>query len=106
MSVSREAIRQYEVSELEGAISLETLASMAEVLDCELIVGLRHKSGSSFARLIWNQLCPEIFKHHWVKSRPPEAKGLALAAVARDLFENPQFRRRKGWICNQRKEGD
>lgn len=43
---SRQAVNQLERGEISGTISLATLSSAANALDCDLVIGLRPRSGS------------------------------------------------------------
>lgn len=100
--VSRSTIQKMEASELNGSISLKNLHRIAGAMDCEIVLGIRHKSHLSFSHWIWTQILEKSLHHHWVRSRPTHAKGAALAAVARDFSRNPHFRKTKGWSRNQK----
>lgn len=51
LSISPSAIAAFEQSEARGAITLQSLRKMADVLDCEVVIKLVPKGGQSFIDL-------------------------------------------------------
>jgi transcriptional regulator with XRE-family HTH domain len=97
LGMSRANYSQFEKRELEGKITIETLARAAEALDCELVYAIRPKKRVRFSQLIWQKLLSEAQVHSWVRRSSPQTKPQALAKIATDLFHDPEFRKRQGW---------
>jgi transcriptional regulator with XRE-family HTH domain len=98
MGISRAGFHAMETREKEGGISLDILARAAQALDCELVYAIRPKKKERFSVRIWKKLVAEAEKHAWVRSRPEKFQAQAMAKVARDLFQDPKFRQKQGWI--------
>jgi len=62
-----------------------------------LVYAIRPKKRERFSFLIWKKLVKEAQGHSWVQSRPERMQGNALAKIASDYFDDPQYRRQQGW---------
>jgi hypothetical protein len=82
---------------MRGSITISALAKAAEAMDCELVYAIRPKKKVRFSSQIWHPLLKASLNKWWVVSRPEIRKSDALAAVANQTMNEPQFRRKQGW---------
>ncbi|MBC7466111.1 MAG: helix-turn-helix domain-containing protein [Bdellovibrio sp.] len=106
LDVTQSIYSRFEKSELEGTITLTTLAKAAAAMDCELVYALRPKSKTTYSNCIWEKLLNESTNHPWLRSYDRNQPAKALASVANRLMTNPDFRKAQGWSqkANQKKE--
>ena len=97
LGVSAPAYCKLERNERKQKISMQTLAKVAEALDCELVYAIRPKPKVPFSQAIWQTMLPDILEHPWVRSRPQPLKIRALLAIARRLERSPSYRRTSQW---------
>jgi transcriptional regulator with XRE-family HTH domain len=97
LNLGREAVRQFERNETLGTITLESLAKVAEALDCELIVGIRPRSGVSFATQLWNRICHEAIRIYTRRVRGTIFRPNVLANLAGQLLKNSSYREQMDW---------
>lgn len=86
-----------EKCEALGTAKINTLARIAETLDCKLVYALRPKNRKHFSEMIWEPLMQESIEHPWVKTRPKHLKAQALAAIAKRKINEPEFRQSQNW---------
>ena len=97
LGISPTAYGKLEKNERAQTITLQTLAKIAETLDCQLVYAIRLKQKVPFSQVIWQVMQPDIVQHGWVQSRPPHLKVRALLAIARRLEQSPSYRRARQW---------
>ena len=97
LNIGRSAYSQLEASEEKGTISLATLAKAAEALNCELVYAIRPKNRKSYASQIWEKLLIRAIKHPWLENCDQRKRGPALARIALETMNNPEFRRQQNW---------
>lgn len=97
MSITRQAYLKLEKNEELGAISLNTLASAAEALDCELVYGLRPKNKKSFAQNIWQKLSKQAMTKSRNANLPQQAKANSIASILSDRMQSSEFRKQQQW---------
>jgi len=101
MKITKSAFSKIERAEDRGHITLNTLRKVAEAMECELVYAIRPKNQKIFSQVIWDSLLPEARLRTWQSVCDPKNKSGALAAVARDLLGDPNFRRRMNWSRNE-----
>ena len=57
--ISIAALTRMEKRESWGNVTLKTMHKIAEAMDCELIVGIRHKSHQALSKVVWDRLVDE-----------------------------------------------
>jgi len=97
LKMTRSAYCKLEKNEGRGAVTLNTLAKIADALDCELVYAIRPKKKILFSEIIWQALVKESRGHNWIKSRSKHLKPNALAGIAKRVMKDPQIRRRYEW---------
>jgi transcriptional regulator with XRE-family HTH domain len=97
LEMSRSGYAKLERKEQIGAISISTLARVAEAMGCELVYSIRPKKKLRFSEIIWQKLLPESVEHGWVRGRPDRFKARALAAIARNNMSDVHFRKQQSW---------
>jgi transcriptional regulator with XRE-family HTH domain len=101
--ISRTAWTRIERAELQGKVTIASLAQMAEALDCELVYAIRPKKRVRFSEVIWQQLLGGALSHGWVRHAPSNNKHGAIAKIATLQLENTAFRRKKAWSLRKPK---
>jgi hypothetical protein len=102
MEMTRGGFSRLEDREQTGKINLELLAKAAEAIDCELVYAIRPKKRMRFSVFIWKNLVEKAETHSWVRTRVASKQAQALAKIATELFQDPQFRREHGWTERRR----
>ena len=97
LNITVRAYSNFEDNEINGNISMNSLAKAAEAMDCELVYAIRPKEKVSFSILIWRQILPHAVKHPWIQKCDPKKKSEALAAIATRTMMDSEFRREHGW---------
>jgi transcriptional regulator with XRE-family HTH domain len=97
LNVSRQALTEFEKSEMKGTISLATLSKVACAMDCELVYALRPKNRKSFSFGLWLKLYEKAKNHFWLNSYRQLEKPKAYVAVANRLMQDPDFKKSQGW---------
>jgi transcriptional regulator with XRE-family HTH domain len=98
LGITRQAYTGMESSEVAGTLTLQRLQMAAQEMDCELVYFLRPRQRKSFAKLIWEQIFPEALKIYKFRRHQNPIRPTTLAAIARDLFNQTEFRRAAGWV--------
>lgn len=99
--ITRAAWKKWEENENKGGLSLASLRKAAQALDCELVYGLRPKSGKSFSAQLWNELSKPALELYKRRTRSQKINPLVLANIVNRLLTDPKFRKKKGWSRNQ-----
>ncbi len=105
LDLTRSAYARYEDSEMQGTITLATLAKAAAAMECELVYAIRLKSRKHFSRIIWDTVLPIAIQHSWVRSCNPKRKSEALVFIVRRLFSQSKFRKQQEWTQHPKKLG-
>ncbi len=105
ISLSRSAYSKFEESEMQGTITLATLAKAAAAMECELVYAIRPKSRKQFSRIIWDVLLPLAVQHSWVRNCDPKRKAEAVAFIAKRIFNQSKFRKQQGWSEHPKRLG-
>lgn len=96
MNMDYAAYLRLEQREQEGRVTLETLASVANAIDCDLVYAIRPKARTRFSVSIWKTLLPKALDKT-PKRCAPQMKFSALARAAARIMKNPAHRRVHGW---------
>lgn len=105
LDLSRSAYARYEDSEIQGTITLATLAKAAAAMNCELVYAIRPRNRKQFSRIIWDTVLPIAIQHSWVRSCNPKRKSEALVFIVKRLFGQSKFRRQQEWTQHPKKLG-
>ncbi len=84
MNIPHKSYQQLELSERARTITIASLRRAADAMNCELIYGLRPKTGQKIARHLWEKIVALYQGEHWVQTKPEHLKARALAATARN----------------------
>ena len=99
--ITKQSYQWLEKSEIEATITIGAFQKAAEALDCELILALRPKDKRTFSKKIWQTLLPNAVELYVKRTRRRNFRPLILANIAKGLYLNPRFRKKKGWFRNQ-----
>lgn len=97
LNISRPAFAQIERREAQGSVTLKTLSQVAESLDCELVYAFRPKEKTPLSLRIWLSLIDESMNISKKRKYSVYNQGLSLAATARELMNQSQFRKNHSW---------
>lgn len=100
LNIKPQSYWEMEERERSGAITLKDLKRAADVMDCEVVYSIRHKSGKSFAQVIWEKLigrAAETQRVQEARQFEPAWAGRVLASEAIKLFRAAKFRKEMGW---------
>lgn len=101
LKITRKAFSNFEAGEAQGTITLNTLAKVADAMDCELVYAIRPKRKKLFSQIIWEVLAKNSLNQPAMRSYSPKRMVQALVAVATSQMNKASFRKSQGW--SQRK---
>lgn len=97
LNMNHSTYLRIEMREEKGRITLETLARVAQAMDCELVYAIRPKERVRFSVSIWNKLLPKALEQFPKSSRFPRHRASALSRTAARIMKNPAHRRAHEW---------
>lgn len=94
MNVHKSTYRELELSEHARTITMASLVKAADAMNCEVVYGLRPKTGQKIARQLWEKIVALYQGEHWVQTKPEHLKARALAATARYKLQDPKIKKK------------